>query len=591
MIEVKRKELCTVTYTICYAFNRPGDDLVSGPFPLGVSPHPHLNVLNIESPPMSFHQYVYHDPCFFVCTVYLISADGFLNALRYNRLMYSTPPIESRVIHHFDTSDVLQAENVVFCDKRTSCVPCLQLWLIVWAGPVTIDALPHDVLQHIFRLGEQDSFNRRCYWRWDRLVHVCHSWRSIIFASPNVLNLKLVRRPWSRMDPTGIWPPLPFIVAMNYTDHRANDSFDAVTVNRNRVCEIHLRGIRGSQMHRLASAMRGQFPALIHLSLTCDYFDQPSSLPDGFLDGSAPLLQSLKLRDFGFSALPNFLLSASHLVRLTFEENRNNECIPPEKILNCLTVLSKLKSLTLKIDYFPSPDWENQHAPPPTFIVLPVLTHFEFDGYIGYLEALVARIDAPLLDSIRTTSNVQSTSDFSQLARFMRRSTCFQPPNEIHVDFRHIGMQVRSFPPRRDFGEGFRLKISCSHYWDSSPLVQGFASLLPSIHMVDELYIYSPSQHSSPGYDGYMKFFYLLTSVKNLYISSELAESIAFELTDYVGERVSDVLPALECILLEDLQPSGFVHERIGQFAAARQLLGRPAPISTWNKTGDHFEF
>ena len=173
----------------------------------------------------------------------------------------------------------------------------------------------------------------------------------------------------------------------------------------------------------------------------------------------------------------------------------------------------------------------------------------------------------------------------------MGRSTSFQPPNELHVDFRHSGMHVRSFPPRRDFGEGFRLKISCAHYWDSSPLVQGFASLFPSIHMVDHLYIYYPKQHSSPGYDGYMNFFRLLTGVKNLYISSGLAESIAFDLKDLVGERVADVLPALDCILLEDLEPSGYVQKRIGQFAAARQLLGRPVTVSTWDKTEDHFEF
>jgi hypothetical protein len=56
-----------------------------------------------------------------------------------------------------------------------------------------------------------------------------------------------------------------------------------------------------------------------------------------------------------------------------------------------------------------------------------------------------------------------------------------------------------------------------------------------------------------------MEFFHLLIGVKNLYISSMLAESIAFDLTDLVGERVADVLPALECILLEDLEPSGYV--------------------------------
>ena len=459
---------------------------------------------------------------------------------------------------------------------------------------MTIDDLPDDVLLHIFlfdrsiHLDVLDSFKRYRHWRWDRLVHVCHSWRSIIFASPSFLDLKLVCCPWSRMESTGIWPPLP-IVIIDYKVYRpcpADYSFDAVTAHRNLVRKIDLRGILSSQMQRLASAMRGQFPTLIHLSLSCHPYNLPLSLPYGLLDGSAPLLQSLKLKDFGFLALPNFLLSATHLVHLTLEENRNYGYIQPEEILNCLVVLSKLKYLTLRTQSFPSPDWESRAS-----IVLPTLTHFEFDGYIGYLEVLVAQIDAPFLDSILTNLNFQPTSDFPQLAWFMRRSTWFQPPNEVHVDFRQTGMHVKSFPPRRDFGEGFRLKISCAHYWDRSPFVPEFSLLFPSIHMVDHLYIYYPSQHSSPSFDGYMEFFQLLTSVKNLYISSMLAESIAFDLTDLVGERVLDVLPVLECILLENIQLSEYVRERIGRFAAARQLLGRPVTISTWNKTGDHFEF
>ena len=137
------------------------------------------------------------------------------------------------------------------CKKRTSCVPYLQLLLIVWAGPVTIDALPHDVLLHIFHFDRSihldglNDFNRHHPWRWDRLVHVCHLWRSIIFASPNYLDLKLVCRPWSRAEFTGIWPPFPIVIMVGrYESHSADYAFDAVTTHRNRMREIHLHGIR-----------------------------------------------------------------------------------------------------------------------------------------------------------------------------------------------------------------------------------------------------------------------------------------------------------------------------------------------------------
>jgi hypothetical protein len=37
--------------------------------------------------------------------------------------------------------------------------------------------------------------------------------------------------------------------------------------------------------------------------------------------------------------------------------------------------------------------------------------------------------------------------------------------------------------------------------------------------------------------------------------------------------------------VLEELKPSGPVQEAIGQFVAARQLLGHPVAVSRWNVT------
>jgi hypothetical protein len=82
----------------------------------------------------------------------------------------------------------------------------------------------------------------------------------------------------------------------------------------------------------------------------------------------------------------------------------------------------------------------------------------------------------------------------------------------------------------------------------------------------------------------WMEFFHPFTAVKNLYVPLVFARSIAFALQDLVGERVMDVLPALESLFLEDLHPSGPVHEAIEQFVAARQLLGRHVAVSRWER-------
>ena len=52
---------------------------------------------------------------------------------------------------------------------------------------------------------------------WQKLVHVCRRWRSVVFASPHRLNLQLLctnKRPVKKM--LDIWPALPIVVSGGY---------------------------------------------------------------------------------------------------------------------------------------------------------------------------------------------------------------------------------------------------------------------------------------------------------------------------------------------------------------------------------------
>ena len=65
-------------------------------------------------------------------------------------------------------------------------------------------------------------------------------------------------------------------------------------------------------------------------------------------------------------------------------------------MVTALSTLTDLKTLRLQFQSPRScPDWASRRPPPPTHLVLPVLTHFWFKGVGEYLEDLVARIDAP----------------------------------------------------------------------------------------------------------------------------------------------------------------------------------------------------
>jgi hypothetical protein len=209
--------------------------------------------------------------------------------------------------------------------------------------------------------------------------------------------------------------------------------------------------------------MQEPLPALIHLKLDLRGDSGPAPvLPDGFLGGSAPSLQSLELRSIPFPALPKILLSATDLVCLTLSNIPHSGYLSPELIVTGLAVLANLKSLTIIFESpLSRPDRERQVLPLPTRTILPALTRFEFKGVSEYLEDLVARIGAPLLDSIWVTFFHQLIFDIPQFAQFMRRTTWFQALNEAHVDFDNYGVQVGYLSPTQTLGTKSGLRISC----------------------------------------------------------------------------------------------------------------------------------
>ncbi len=74
--------------------------------------------------------------------------------------------------------------------------------------------------------------------------------------------------------------------------------------------------------------------------------------------------------------------------------------------------------------------------------------------------------------------------------------------------------------------------------------------------------------------------------MKNLYLSKEFAPGIAAALQELVGARITEVLPNLQNIFVEALEPSGPFQENIGQFVAARELSSHPVAISDWDRFG-----
>jgi hypothetical protein len=288
-----------------------------------------------------------------------------------------------------------------------------------------------------------------------------------------------------------------------------------------------------------------------------------------------------------FPALPKFLLSAIDLVDITLWDIPYSTYISPETLVTCLAVMANLKYLSIEFDssLLSHPDRVRQHPLRPARIVLPSLVYFKFFWISEYLEDLVARIDAPLLDSVCIIFVYEYVINIPQFGRFLKRTPRFQTLNEAHVDFDRYGILVAPLPPTWIFDRepGLRITIQVPN-WKLSYMADILASLFPSIYMVEHLYISRPRfsllQWQDEDYMEWRTIFRLFKAVKNLYISKEFVQQIFLSLQELLRESV---LLALENLFLEDLQPSGHDHEAVRQFVAARQLLGHPVVISYWD--------
>jgi hypothetical protein len=213
------------------------------------------------------------------------------------------------------------------------------------------------------------------------------------------------------------------------------DNILAALEHNYRICELWLYGIPISQLNQILAAMHQPFPELTYLSLGFGN-DTVFNVPASFLGGSAPRLQTLRLFQCGFPELPRLLLSATHLVHLCLSYIPYSGYISPEAMVTCLSVLTRLEFLGLEFD---SPNCcpyrEDSHLTPHAHTLLPVFTTLLFKGHSGYLEDLVARIDAPLLNELHIFFFHRLRFDTPQLSQFISRSPKFKVLDEACVVF------------------------------------------------------------------------------------------------------------------------------------------------------------
>ena len=449
---------------------------------------------------------------------------------------------------------------------------------------VTIDMLPDVALLEIFDcyVEEARGGGSLKIQKWHTLVYVCRQWRAIVLGSPRRLDLRLLCTAKTPVKETlAVWPPLP-IVIRQYGYTAQMDNIIVVLEHNERICQIDLN-VTKSQLEQVLPAMQHPFPALTKLVIAGEMHPV---VPESFLGGSAPRLQYLYLERIPFPGLPNLLLTATDLVSLYVWNIPHSGYISPEAMVRCLFTLTRLETLSLGFESPKSrPVQERRHPHPPTRSTLLALTYFEFEGVSEYLEDFMARIDAPLLDNLSITFFHQLIFDTPQIAQFFARTPNIQSLVEAHIVFYDDCVVVKS---PQTLPRGFELRVSCKQSdWQLSSMAQVCSSSFPQvlIRMVEHLHI-SEFKYGRPRWQDdiegsqWVEALHPFVALKDLHISREILPRMAPAFQELAGERVTEVLPALQSIFLEEPHPSGPVREAMDKFVAARHLASHPITVS-----------
>jgi len=473
------------------------------------------------------------------------------------------------------------------------------------AGPlmVTIRTLPDEVLLEIFEFyvnnyypasGLRLSYRPHHPHAWITLTHVCQGWRHIVLTSPRRLHLQLVvkgNKPVKEM--LNIWSALPIVIWPEGRVGAESEIADNVLTaleHRDLVRLISFDDFAfpfpSSKLQSLLAMMQHPFPALTDLRFSFSLAHGTAPIiPDSFLGGSAPHLQTLSLSGVVFPvlALSRLLLTAGDLVRLSLRGIPISGYFSPEAIVSTLSNLTRLELFYLEfLSPRSHPPRDDLRPHPMTRTVLAALTHFHFKGVCEYLEDLVVRIDTPLLGFVHITFFNQLIFNIPQLSQFVGRSRKLEALDQANVTFWKAGVDLSS---QKIDGHGrLVLRISCTGAdWQLSSVAQVCSFSLLSIPTVENLTISNCRSWKEVNmeHSQWLELFYTLTTVRTLclLVSEEVGLRVASALQEIAGEDVTQVLPALQVLSIPGLLTWGPMREAVGSFAAARQRFGRPIAV------------
>ena len=461
----------------------------------------------------------------------------------------------------------------------------------------TIEKLPREILDEIFRFYRLEALalTQGRPWEWHRLIHVCRTWRSIIFDSTHRLGLQLFCTNGTPVrDTLHCWPKLPIVMRYgvfpgpNPLAARDVDEIVAALQQPGRIRIIQLT-VTIPLLEKLATilnpksaSLTQEFPDLEHLELTTQNKDG-LILHDQFLGGAAPRLHTLRTTKIALPGLPQLLCSATNLVSLQLEAIPSTGYIPPEDFITSLSEMTRLRMFYV---HFLSPTSRGsrpklkESALPLRRVSLPSLKYFEFHGDCEYLERLSDGIDAPILKYIYLTFFTDLDYPIPKLGGLIRRTETPSFGVEATVHCSATDISITFSQPDSPHCLGFRIPstlfvLQMTSITEICDQLQRSATF----SAVRQLDIYAsppfPDDHDDMDHTLFLDFFRLFGGVESLRVTKEIGSHIAHAL---VG---STVLPVMQDFCVEH-NDFASVQITIAPFIAARSRSDHPVSLRLW---------
>jgi hypothetical protein len=463
-------------------------------------------------------------------------------------------------------------------------------------GPsTTIAKLSDDVLLEVFywcRLvnityDADKDWNRERWWY--KLTQVCHLWRRIVLASPNRLNLHLVCTYGIPVETMLLHsPPFPLIIyyPRKLMEMAAEDKKGVIFAleQRDRVRRVHLE-LLATCLCDLIKVMDDDYPMLQTLVIrsqtdirTCNV---TVMLPEKL---RAPLLNRLGLSNIVFPIKSVLLTSADGIVVLVIENYPAVPYFHPEYLVAKLSAMAHLEVLSI---HFHSAITNREvernllHARV-THITLPNLRLLAFCGGSAYLEGILARLDAPSLETLNVEFFNQLTFHLPSLLHFSQEMMSHLKLDNTEVHFENDFVTL-IIDPRNDHRQGqnpFHVQVRCKSLdWQASCIAQICSTLAPLLVRTESLQLgfhwggRATSWQADVDPAQWYGLLATFRGVKTLHFAGWFVADLFRLLQLPNGGLPEELLPSLQ-----EVVPSGWGHPNyaFSSFINARLIAGFP---------------